>query len=81
MNIEIKVYGPGCIRCQTLYDNARAAVNELGLEANIEKVENAAEMASRGIMATPALLVNGRLVLSGQVPTPRRLTELIAAAV
>lgn len=81
MTVDIKVYGPGCVRCQTLYDNAKTAVNELGLEANIEKVENAAEMAMRGILATPALLVNGRLVLSGLVPTPRKLTELIAAAV
>lgn len=80
MTVQIKVFGPGCARCQMLYDNTRAAVSDLGIEAEIEKVEDAAEMAMRGIMATPALLVNGRLVLSGQVLPPRKLTELIAGA-
>jgi small redox-active disulfide protein 2 len=81
MTIQIKVLGPGCVRCQTLYENTRAAVEELGIEAHVEKVEDAAEMAMRGILASPALLVNDELVLAGHVATPRRLGELISAAV
>jgi small redox-active disulfide protein 2 len=81
MTIQIKVLGPGCVRCQTLYENAKAAVDELGIDAQVEKLEDVAEMVTRGIMASPALLVNGELVLAGHVATPRRLGELISASI
>lgn len=81
MAIQIKVLGPGCVRCQALYENAKAAVDELGIDAQVEKLEDVAEMATRGIMASPALLVNGELVLAGHVATPRRLGELISASI
>lgn len=81
MTIEIKVLGPGCVRCQTLFESAKEAVDRLELDARVEKLEDVAEMITRGIMASPALLVNDELVLAGHVPTSRRLGELIAAAV
>jgi small redox-active disulfide protein 2 len=81
MTVQITVLGPGCNRCRTLYENAKAAVDELGIDARVEKVEDVAEMARRGIMASPALLVNEELVMAGHVATPRRLGELISAAV
>jgi small redox-active disulfide protein 2 len=81
MTVQVKVLGPGCVRCQALHENAKAAVDELGLDARVEKVEDVTEMAKRGIMASPALLVDEELVLAGHVATPRRLGELIAAAV
>lgn len=80
MTVRIKVLGPGCARCQALYENTRTAVDELGIDAIVEKVQDVAEMARRGIMASPALLVNDELVLAGQVATPRRLGELIGRA-
>lgn len=80
MSIEIKVFGPGCIRCQTLYENAKVAVQRLGIDAHVEKVEDVAEMASRGILASPALVVNEELVLAGHVATPNKLGELISSA-
>jgi small redox-active disulfide protein 2 len=80
MTIEIKVFGPGCVRCQTLYENARLAIERLGIDAEVRKVEDLAEMASRGILASPALVVNDELVLAGHVPTPTKLGELISAA-
>jgi small redox-active disulfide protein 2 len=78
---HIKVLGPGCTRCKTLFENAKAAVDELGIDADVEKVEDVAEMATRGILASPALLVNDELVLAGHVATPRRIGELITAAI
>lgn len=81
MTIEIKVLGPGCVRCQTLFENAKAAVDELGIDAHVVKVQDVKEMVMRGIMASPALLVNDELVLAGHVATPRRLGELIAETI
>jgi small redox-active disulfide protein 2 len=81
MTVRIKVLGPGCVRCQALFENAKAAVGELGIDAEVEKVEDVAEMVSRGIFASPALVVNDELVLAGHVATPRRLGELISASI
>lgn len=80
MTIEIKVLGPGCVRCQTLYENARIAVERLGIDANVEKIEDVGEMVSRGILASPALLVNDELVLAGHVATPQKIGELIGGS-
>lgn len=80
MTIEIRVLGPGCIRCHTLFENTKEAVARLGIDAHVEKVEDLTEMVTRGVMATPALLVNDELVLAGHVPTPRRVGEIIAGA-
>ncbi len=56
------------------------AVQRLGIDARVEKVEDVAEMASRGILASPALVVNEELVLAGHVATPNKLGELISSA-
>jgi small redox-active disulfide protein 2 len=81
MTMHIKVLGPGCVRCQTLFENTKEAVAQLGLDARVEKVDDVSEMVMRGIMASPALVVNEELVLAGHVATPRRLGELLSAAV
>lgn len=80
MTIEIRVLGPGCVRCQALFQNATAAVESLGIDARVEKVEDIREILSRGILATPALVVNGELVMAGHVPSVPTLRELISSA-
>jgi small redox-active disulfide protein 2 len=80
MSVHIEVLGPGCARCQTLYENAKAAVDELGIDARVEKIDDVAVMVMRGIMESPALMVNGELVLAGHLATPRRIGELISAS-
>ncbi len=80
MTMDIMVLGPGCTRCQTLFENTKEAVARLGLDARVEKVEDVAEMVSRGILASPALLVNEQLVLAGHVATPRKIGELLTAS-
>ncbi|HSJ50390.1 MAG TPA: thioredoxin family protein [Actinomycetota bacterium] len=81
MSVHIEVLGPGCARCQTLYENAKAAVDELGIEARVDKIDDVAVMVMRGIMQSPALTVNGTLVLAGRLATPHRLGEIISAAI
>jgi small redox-active disulfide protein 2 len=75
--MEIKVLGPGCKNCVTLDRIAHEVVQELGITATFEKVEDYAAIASYGVMSTPALVVNGNVVLSGRVPTPRHLKEIL----
>lgn len=76
--MEIKVLGPGCKNCVTLERITKEAIAELGLSATIEKVENYADIAAFGVMSTPALVVDGEVVLAGRVPTPRHLKEILA---
>ena len=75
--MEIKVLGPGCKNCVTLDRIAHEVVADLGVDATFEKVEDYAAIASYGVMSTPALVVNGKVILSGRVPTPRHLKEML----
>lgn len=77
--MDIKVLGPGCKNCVTLDKIAHEVIEEMGLTATFEKVEDYAAIASYGVMSTPALVVDGKVVLSGRVPTPRHLKEILEA--
>lgn len=74
--MEIKVLGPGCTNCVTLDRIVHEVVADLGIDANFEKVEDYAEIASYGVMSTPALVIDGKVVISGRVPTARHLKEI-----
>ena len=76
----IKVLGPGCNNCKNLERVARKAIDELGLDATVEKVTDYPTIVSYGVMSTPALVVDEKLVLSGRVPSVGQLRELLASA-
>jgi len=76
--MKIQVVGPGCPRCQTTEKNVLNACAELDLAAEIEHVRNVPEFAKLGVMMTPAVLVDGKIVVSGKVPTVAELKELLA---
>ncbi|MEZ5117379.1 MAG: thioredoxin family protein [Candidatus Nanopelagicales bacterium] len=75
----IKVLGPGCANCQNLEKATRQAVDELGLDATIEKVTDYADIAAYGVMSTPGLVVDDEVVLTGRVPTAAQVRDLLAA--
>lgn len=75
--MEIKVLGTGCARCRSLEKNTRKAVEELNLDASVEKVGDIQQIMEYAIMRTPALVINDRVVMSGQVPRIAELKELI----
>lgn len=75
--MEIKVLGTGCKKCKSLEQATRQAIEELNLDANVEKVEDIAEIMQFGVMTTPALVVDGEVVLSGKVPKISELKELL----
>jgi small redox-active disulfide protein 2 len=76
----IKVLGPGCANCKRLEERTREAVADLGIDAEIEKVTDYADIAGYGVMKTPGLVVDERLVVSGRVPTSREIAELLTPA-
>jgi small redox-active disulfide protein 2 len=69
MPINIKVLGPGCNNCHLVEENAKAAVAQLGLEAEIEHVIDRAEYPKYGLLFTPGLVIDGKLVSGGRIPS------------
>jgi small redox-active disulfide protein 2 len=75
--MEIKVLGTGCPRCKALEKTTRDVLAEMGIEATIEKEEDIMKIMGYGIMHTPALVINGKVVLSGRVPSASEIKEVI----
>ncbi|MFC6686984.1 thioredoxin family protein [Jhaorihella thermophila] len=71
--MDIKVYGPGCKRCETTEQMVREAAAKLGIEAQVEKVTDPRQIAMAGVMSTPGIAVNGKLVHAGGLPDPAKL--------
>ena len=65
--MNVKVLGGGCSKCETLLANAREAVTNLGIEAEVEYITDFAVIGSYGIMSTPALMVDDKIVSMGKV--------------
>lgn len=74
---NIKILGPGCPKCKALEKSTREAVVELGIEANISKVEDIAKIIEYGILSTPGLVVDEKIVISGRVPGIEEIKHLI----
>ncbi|MBB1511720.1 TM0996/MTH895 family glutaredoxin-like protein [Tessaracoccus sp. MC1627] len=75
----IKVLGPGCKNCTNLEKNVREALTRLGVDAEVEKVTEYADIMAHGVMSTPGLVIDGDVVSYGRVPTPTQIVELIQA--
>lgn len=78
--MRIEVVGPGCSRCITTEKNVKEAVSQLGIQAEITKVADFAEFAKKGVMFTPAVIVDGEVKVSGKIPTVDELKEILSAA-
>ena len=76
--MEIKVLGTGCPKCKSLEKMTRDAVNQMGIEANVTKEEDIMKIMEYGIMRTPGLVVDGKVVLSGRLPSENELKELLS---
>ena len=76
--MEIKVLGTGCARCKSLEKITKKAVNELNLSATVDKVEDIQKIMEYAVMRTPALVIDEKVVLSGQVPKLSEMKELLS---
>lgn len=76
----VKVLGSGCPKCRALEASARAALTELGMDDAVDHVTDFAQIASYGVMSTPALVVDGKVVSSGKVLSQEEAKNLIQKA-
>jgi len=75
--MEIIVLGTGCSKCKALEKITRDAVTEMSINANITKEEDIVNIMKYGIMNTPGLVINGKVVMSGRVPSSKEVKEII----
>ena len=75
--MEIKVLGTGCAKCKSLEKLTNDVVAETGVAATIEKVEDIYKIMQFGVMSTPALVIDKKVVLSGRLPSASELKEII----
>jgi small redox-active disulfide protein 2 len=81
MAIEIKVLGPGCAKCKTLQSAVNEVVAENNYDATVIKVEDIMDIMSYNIVATPALVINGSVVIKGKVPSKAEIKQKIEDAI
>ena len=78
--MEIKILGTGCPNCNRLEKNTRAALALMDSQAAVTKVTEMDDITAYDILATPGLVINGKVVSSGRVPTVSEITSMIGAA-
>ena len=75
--MEIKILGPGCTKCKTLEQLIRDVVSKNGIDATITKVDDIIEIMKYNIMTTPALVIDGKVVIKGRVPSSQEIKQLL----
>ena len=74
---KIQILGTGCAKCEKLAENTRQAADSLGLDYEMEKVTDLNQIMAFGVMTTPGLAVDGKVLLAGKVPNPADLEKLL----
>ncbi len=77
--MEIKILGPGCPKCKTLEKLTREVVEQNGIDATVTKVEDIVVIMNYGVMTTPALVIDEKVVVKGRVPSAEEIKRLITA--
>jgi len=75
--MKIKILGSGCMNCQTLEKRMYTTLAELQVNATIEKVQSFQDIAAYGVMSTPALVIDEKIVSQGMVPQVEALKEIV----
>ena len=75
--MKIQILGMGCPKCKKLYEAAEQAAKELGLDYEMEKIDDIDRITEMGVMMTPALAIDGEVKLVGRVPTVENLKEIL----
>lgn len=75
--MNIKIIGSGCDDCSRLYDNTLTALEELGLEAEVEKIGDLMEIVKLGVMSAPSLMADGELLIAGRVASVREIRKVL----
>ncbi len=75
--MKIEVLGSGCTKCKKLYDNVISATSSAQIDAEVVKVQDMEKIIGCGVMATPALVVDGEVKVAGSVPSPAEIVRLL----
>ena len=75
--MKIKILGPGCPKCKTLEKLTREVVEKSGIDANVTKVDDIVAIMNYGVMTTPALVIDEKVVVKGRVPSAEEILKLI----
>ncbi len=71
----LEVLGTGCAKCKMLHEAVLKAVAESGVQADVRKIEDIAAILDRGVMSTPALVKDGKVLVAGKVPLPKEIAS------
>jgi small redox-active disulfide protein 2 len=75
--MKIEVLGPGCSKCRATEKNVKKAVEELGIQAEVIKVEDLQDIINKGVMMTPAVIVDGKVRIEGRKPSVEEIKKII----
>ena len=75
--MDIKIIGEGCPDCGRLYDNTVAALQELGIAAEVTKVGDLIEIVKLGVLSAPSLMADGKLLVAGRVASRKEIVKLL----
>ncbi len=79
MKKQVKVLGPGCAKCKTTYNNVLEAVKQLGIEADVIKIEDIEEMMKYNVLTTPVVMIDDVIKVKGRVADINELKTLLTA--
>jgi small redox-active disulfide protein 2 len=79
MKMKLEILGAGCAKCHKLEELTKEAVKELGIDAEVVKVQDIKTIMTYGVMVTPALVVDGEVKVAGKIPTRDEIKKLISA--
>ncbi|MBK9254052.1 MAG: TM0996/MTH895 family glutaredoxin-like protein [Saprospiraceae bacterium] len=77
--LDIKILGPGCPKCKTTYHNVLEAVKQLGIEANVTKIEDIMEIMKYNVLSTPVLMINEVAKIKGRTADVNEIKQLLSA--
>ena len=77
---KIEVLGPGCVRCKETYRVVRHVVEQAGLQVEVVKEESVERMMALGLMSTPGIAIDGKVVLNGRIPKSEEVRALLGIA-
>ena len=75
--MKIEILGTGCAKCRNLYEAVQMAVKEKGIDAEVVKVEEIPKIMKYGVMSTPSLVINGKVIFSGRTATAAEIQRLL----
>lgn len=75
--MEIKILGTGCAKCKTTYQVIEKVINENHLDVQLTKVEDIVEILNSGVMATPAVIVDGMVRIKGHIPSENEIKQML----